>query len=227
MMSRAYDLIVFDWDGTLMDSAAQIVRCFERAFADVGVASPGEPAIRHIIGLGLAEAIAALLPQADDATRAAVSARYKQYFLSLDADELPLFPGVRAGLEALLARGHLLAVATGKSRRGLDRVLGHTGLAHLFVATRCADEAFSKPHPRMLEDILDSTGMRSDQSIMVGDTTYDLVMARSIGMHGLAVSYGVHRREQLLAEAPIGCCDSFDEVHAWLQTPPSVKAARS
>jgi phosphoglycolate phosphatase len=227
MNARAYELIVFDWDGTLMDSAAQIVHCFERAFADANVPSPGDQAIRHIIGLGLTEAVVALLPHADAATRTVVSDRYRGYFMALDTSALPLFTGVREGLQALLARGHLLAVATGKSRRGLDRVLANTGLAELFVATRCADEAYSKPHPQMLEDILDRTGMGASQAIMVGDTTYDLIMARTAGVAGLAVSYGVHSRHQLLAETPLACCDSFDEVHTWLQTSPSAKAARS
>jgi phosphoglycolate phosphatase len=227
MNPRAYELIVFDWDGTLMDSAAQIVRCFELAFADLHLPSPGERAIRRIIGLGLKEAVAALMPQANDAERDGVRERYRSCFLALDADELPLFPGVRDGLEALLARGHLLGIATGKSRRGLDRVLAHTGLADVFVATRCADEAFSKPHPRMLEDLLDRTGMAAAQAIMVGDTTYDMMMAQSAGVAGLAVSYGVHGREELLAHAPLACCDSFREVHAWLMTGSFAKAARS
>ncbi len=227
MNAHAYELIIFDWDGTLMDSAAQIVRCFERAFADAKVPSPGDRAIRHIIGLGLTEAVAVLLPHADAATRTLVSDRYRGYFMALDTSELPLFTGVREGLQALIARGHLLAVATGKSRRGLDRVLANTGLADLFVVTRCADEAYSKPHPQMLEDILDRTGMGASQAIMVGDTTYDLIMARTAGVAGLAVSYGTHTRDQLLAEAPLACCDSFDEVHAWLQIEPLTKVARS
>jgi phosphoglycolate phosphatase len=167
------------------------------------------------------------MPQASPAARAAVNDRYRGYFVALDANDLPLFPGVREGLEALNNRGHLLAVATGKSRRGLDRVLATSGLAEYFVATRCADEAFSKPHPRMLEDILQQTGMTGTQSIMVGDTTYDLLMARSAGVAGLAVSYGVHGRDDLLAQAPLACCDSFDEVHAWLQTAVFATAARS
>lgn len=231
MNQRAYDLIVFDWDGTLMDSAAKIVQCFERAFADAAQPSPGDKPIRQIIGLGLTEAIAALLPQADAATHRLVGDRYRNYFLGLDAAEMPLFPRVREGLEVLTAQGYLLAIATGKSRRGLDRVLGNIGLSHLFVATRCADEAHSKPHPKMLEDILDDTGMNASQALMVGDTTYDMIMANTIGMHGLAVSYGVHTRADLLVQAPIACCDSFEEVCAWIQDAgrqrPSAVAARS
>ena len=215
-MKPHYDLIVFDWDGTLMDSVAKIVRCFENALADAGAPSPGAGAIRQVIGLGLAEAVAELLPATGSALRAMVAERYRAHFLHLDTTAMPLFASVREGLEELARRGHLLAVATGKARRGLDRVLRETGTAHLFAATRCADEAYSKPHPRMLEDILDQTGVTPARTLMVGDTTYDLQMARAAGMDGLAVSYGVHERAQLLEHAPIACLDSFREVQSWL-----------
>ena len=116
-----------------------------------------------------------------------------------------------------MAQGYLLAIATGKARRGLDRVLQDTGTAHLFCITRCADEAFSKPHPRMLEDILEHSGMEAGQALMVGDTTYDMQMARHAGMDSLAVTYGVHARQLLLEHSPLACLDSFSEVYAWLQ----------
>jgi phosphoglycolate phosphatase len=216
-MNQRLELIIFDWDGTLMDSVAKIVRCFSAALADTGMPDPGEEAIRHIIGLGLEEAMAALLPQADAAGRAQVVERYREHFLHLDRTGMELFPGVREGLEALSAQGYLLAVATGKARRGLDRVLRESGTAHLFCATRCADEAFSKPHPRMLEDILEQTGIEAGRALMVGDTTYDMQMARHAGMAGLAVTYGVHGRELLAEHAPLASLDSFEEVCAWLQ----------
>jgi phosphoglycolate phosphatase len=230
MSAHRYPLIVFDWDGTLMDSAAKIVHCFARAFAEAGASYPGDDAVRRIIGLGLAEAVMALMPGADSAVRASVTEGYRQHFLALDAESMVLFPGVREGLSTLSAQGFLLAIATGKSRRGLDRVLGNTGLGEFFVATRCADEAFSKPHPRMLEDILDRTGMTASQALMIGDTTYDMLMAKAANIAGLAVSYGVHARDELLQHAPLDCCDSFHEVMTWLQaTPPSqsARAARS
>lgn len=226
-MPRPYELIVFDWDGTLMDSVAKIVNCFEGALCDAGAPSPGEAAIRQIIGLGLAEAVAVLLPGAAAALRTQVAERYREHFLHLDSTGTALFPGVREGLEELARRGHLLAVATGKARRGLDRVLHETGTAGLFVATRCADEAYSKPHPRMLEDILDRTGFTAERALMVGDTEYDLQMARAAAVDGLAVSYGVHTRDQLLAHGARACVDSFAEVCAWLrqtETPPSAAA---
>lgn len=217
MKQRDYELIVFDWDGTLMDSAAKIVRCFEAAVSDVGVPSPGQAAIRNIIGLGLNEAVASLLPQCGSETRSQVVARYRDHFLHLDQTEMPLFPGVREGLASLAQRGYLLALATGKARRGLRRVLEETGLGPLFTASRCADETFSKPHPQMLLDILDETGVMPAAALMVGDTVYDMQMARNARVDGLAVSYGVHEREELLAQGPVACLDSFPEVHSWLQ----------
>lgn len=230
MNARHYNLIIFDWDGTLMDSAAKIVHCFERAFVDAGAAYPGDHAVRRIIGLGLAEAVTVLMPDANADARVAVTDNYRRYFLGLDAESMSLFPGVREGLQALAARGHLLAIATGKSRRGLDRVLAHTELGEFFVATRCADEAFSKPHPRMLHDILDRTGMTASQAIMIGDTSYDMLMAKAADMAGLAVGYGVHPRDELLQHGAVDCCESFDEVMTWLQRLPpgqSVRAANS
>lgn len=226
-MKPRYELIIFDWDGTLMDSVAKIVRCFTAAVDDVGAPHPGEDATRHVIGLGLAEAVATLLPRLDVETRAQVVERYRQHFLHLDQTEMPLFPGVSEGLESLVAQGYLLAVATGKARRGLDGVLRDTGTAHLFCATRCADEAFSKPHPRMLEDILEQTGIETSKALMVGDTTYDMLMARHAGMDSLAVTYGVHGRELLLDHGPLACLDSFNEVYAWLKhaSDPSFAAA--
>jgi phosphoglycolate phosphatase len=216
MKQRDYQLIVFDWDGTLMDSADKIVRCFESAVGDVGLPSPGAAAIRNIIGLGLNEAVATLLPQCDPEAQSRVVARYREHFLHLDQTEMPLFPGVRNGLASLAQRGYLLAVATGKARRGLSRVLRETGLEHLFVASRCADESFSKPHPQMLLDILEETGVVPAAALMVGDTVYDMQMARNARVDGLAVSYGVHERERLLAHGPVACLDSFPEVHGWL-----------
>lgn len=216
MKPRDYELIVFDWDGTLMDSAGKIVRCFESAVNDVGLPSPGAAAIRNIIGLGLNEAVAMLLPQCAPELQSRVVARYREHFLHLDQTEMPLFPGVRDGLATLAERGYLLAVATGKARRGLHRVLEQTGLGHLFVASRCADEALSKPHPQMLLDILDETGVTAAAALMVGDTVYDMQMARSARVDGLAVSYGVHDRQDLVAQAPVACLDSFQEVHRWL-----------
>lgn len=214
-MKPATDLIVFDWDGTLMDSEAKIVRCVQAAARDTGIADPGPAAIRHIIGLGLQEAIQALFPAETPTQHRRLIESYRTHFLELDDTAMPLFPGVAEGLAALAGQGYLLAVATGKSRRGLDRVLDETGTRPLFVASRCADEAFSKPHPRMLEDILDVTGVVPQRAVMVGDTVYDMQMAGHARVAALAVSYGVHSRAALLDEGALACLDSFPAVREW------------
>jgi phosphoglycolate phosphatase len=216
-MNRQFDLIVFDWDGTLMDSESKIVRCMQAAAVDTGIADPGSDAIRNIIGLGLNEAILALFPEQTAARRADLIEGYRRHFLELDSTDMPLFPGVTQGLTQLTQQGYLLAIATGKARRGLNRVLDDTGLRHLFVSSRCADEAFSKPHPQMLEDILDETGIDAGRALMVGDTVYDMEMARSAQVAGLAVSYGVHARERLLDSGALACLDSFPAVCAWVK----------
>jgi phosphoglycolate phosphatase len=209
---RRFDLIVFDWDGTLMDSTAKIVRCFQAAARDCNVVPPSEAAIRHIIGLALKEAMDLLLPDAEEPTRARVVERYREHFLDPQSAEDELFPGVEQGLRRLSQAGYLLAVATGKARRGLDRVLRSTAIAGHFCITRCADEAYSKPHPKMLFDILDYTGVDASRAVMVGDTTYDLEMAKTAGITSIAVSYGAHAGEPLRALAPLACYASFEEV---------------
>jgi len=216
-MNRQFDLIIFDWDGTLMDSEAKIVRCMQAAAVDVGIPDPGTAAIRDIIGLGLNEAMQVLFPEQAPVRRAELVERYRRHFLELDATDMPLFPGVPQGLTQLTQQGYLLAIATGKARRGLNRVLDDTGMSHLFVSSRCADEAFSKPHPKMLEDILDDTGVDAGRALMVGDTVYDMEMACNAKVAGLAVSYGVHARERLLDCGALACLNSFPEVCAWVK----------
>ena len=165
-----FRLLVFDWDGTLMDSEARIVACMRSALADVGCAPQPDGAIRNIIGLGLKEAIAELLPGEPERTRVQVGECYRERFLAGEREPSPLFDGARETLSHLEDAGYLLAVATGKSRRGLERALQSTGLKALFHASRCADEAFSKPHPEMLEQIMDQLGARPAQTLMIGDT---------------------------------------------------------
>jgi phosphoglycolate phosphatase len=163
------------------------------------------------------EALTALFPDMTAPRRDHFLARFRDHYLYLDNTSFDLFPGVPGGLTELTEAGYLLAIATGRPRRGLDRVLNQVGLQKLFVATRCADEATSKPHPRMLEEILTKTDMAPQQAIMIGDTVYDLQMAHNAGVDALAVSYGVHQRERLLEEGPVACVDSFGEVCAWLR----------
>lgn len=214
-MKHPYKLLIFDWDGTLMDSEAKIVNCMCAAAHACGLPDPGRAAARNIIGLGLPEALRALFPTATADDHRRLIEEYKKHFLQ-DTTVTQLFHGVTTCLENLLERGYQLAVATSKARRGLDRVLGETNMRHFFITTRCADEAFSKPHPKMLEDILEYTGLTRDQAIMIGDTTYDMEMAYNAGMARAAVTYGVHAREQLLSHGPIGCFDCFRDLHAWL-----------
>lgn len=215
-MTRQFDLVVFDWDGTLMDSEAKIVRCMQAAARDLNIPDPGMAAIRDIIGLGLNEAMQVLFPGSSAGDQVQLVERYRQHFLELDNTAMPLFPGVVQGLTRLAEQGYLLAIATGKARRGLNRVLDETGMHHLFVTSRCADETFSKPHPQMLEEILDQTGIDTRRALMVGDTVYDMQMAQNARVTGLGVSYGVHARERLLECGALACVDSFGEVYAWL-----------
>lgn len=215
-MNADIKLVIFDWDGTLMDSQARIVACLRAAGEDLGLAPHDDASLSNIIGLGLYEAIEGLYPGSSAALHKAYADRYRYHFLADDAIPTPLFPGVEAMLDMLEGQGLLLAVATGKGRRGLDHVLAHTGLSSRFVCTRCADETRSKPHPLMLEEIMGFTGVSPGDAIMVGDTEYDMLMARHAGTGALAVSYGVHARERLLACEPLACVDSIDEMRAWL-----------
>ncbi len=209
-------LIIFDWDGTLMDSAAQIVRCMQLAADECQVAVPSDAAVRQIIGLGLPEALAELFPQQEVAVHEQVRARYAQHFIAGTGGASQLFAGVPELLDELLGRGHRLAVATGKSRLGLDRVLGLTGLAPAFHATRCADETASKPDPRMLHELLAELGYMPAEAVMVGDTTYDLEMAQRARMPRIGVSYGVHSVADLQRFTPKALVDDIEGLAAAL-----------
>jgi phosphoglycolate phosphatase len=212
----AFRLLVFDWDGTLMDSEARIVECMCAAAADMGIPVPERAAVRNIIGLGLREASDALFPTlADDALGGLVE-RYRNHFLGAAHSPSVLFDGARETLLGLEQQGYLLAVATGKGRRGLDEALGATDLAGVFHATRCADETFSKPHPEMLLQVMDELGAAPAETLMIGDTEYDMEMARNAGTAALAVAYGVHGRDRLLTHRPLGCLSCISELGGWL-----------
>lgn len=215
-MKRPYKLIVFDWDGTLMDSETKIVNCLCAAARDCGLPELDRAVARRVIGLGLAEALGTLFPGVAPPELARLVAAYKEHFLIHDTTKTPLFPGVAEGLENLVQNGYRLAIATGKARRGLERVLAQTGVGTWFCSSRCADEARSKPDPLMLEHILSDTAVDRRDALMIGDTTFDMEMAANAGMARLAVSYGVHPREHLLAHDPLACLNSFADVHAWL-----------
>lgn len=217
---REIRTIIFDWDGTLSDSISRIVECMRGAADLVGVPLPSERQVRDIIGLGLPEAVAVLFPDIDDPslTRRMTEA-YSQYFIAQEQTPSPLFEGVMETLTDLRASGYKLAVATGKSRRGLDRVLSAHDLSHFFDATRCADESVSKPHPKMLEEILNRLETPASHAVMLGDSEYDIRMAHNARVRAVAVSYGAQSREHLLQSQPEHCIDAFSEFHGWVTSP--------
>ena len=208
-------LIIFDWDGTLMDSETQIVHAMSAAIDELGLQKRSIDQCRNIIGLGLKEAIDALYPGRDEAFRQQFVECYRHHWFS-NTQSSELFPGARETLHLLKESGFVLAVATGKGRTGLDKVLLATELEAVFSATRCSDEAQSKPHPQMLLEILQELDIEPHQALMVGDTEYDLSMAMGAGVAPIAVSYGVHERERLLEYQPLACLDNISELVDWL-----------
>ncbi|GAB3459562.1 HAD-IA family hydrolase [Massilia terrae] len=215
MPRKKFDLIVFDWDGTLMDSTATIVKSIQSAAKDIGVAPPTDQAAAHVIGLRLAEAMQTVIPDIDPDLYPKMIERYRYHYLTKD-HELVLFPEVREMLEELSQEGYFLAVATGKSRVGLNRALNAVGLLSMFDATRCADETFSKPHPAMLQELTRELGQDLRRTVMVGDTTHDLLMANNAGASGIAVEYGAHPVHQLEACKPIFSAKTVGELRQWL-----------
>lgn len=214
-MAGRFELLVFDWDGTLVDSAQSIVESLQGACTDLGFEPPSDERARHIIGLGLIDALRSAIPHVPESEYRRIVERYRVHFLARDA-KVQVFPGVRAGLDALVSRGHLLGIATGKSRRGLERALDGVGLRDCFVASRCADEGHSKPHPGMLQAVMSELAVTTERTLMIGDTTHDLQMAESAGVRAVAVSYGAHPKSQLLAANPFGCVDTPSDLFDWL-----------
>lgn len=200
-----------------MDSAAHITLCMRNAIEIVGAEPRTDAEIRNIIGLGLEEAIRQLYPQASPRLIRQIADEYRQEFLVRSKHGSELFAGARETLYELASQGYQLSVATGKSRRGLDKVLEETGLGELFPITRCADETRSKPHPQMLEEILTDYDTPAHHALMIGDSEYDLLMASNIGLHSLAVSYGVHELERLLQHQPQGYVDAVTQIPQWLE----------
>ncbi|MCC7115028.1 MAG: HAD-IA family hydrolase [Burkholderiales bacterium] len=212
---RRYDLIVFDWDGTLSDSTALIAASIRAACDDVGQPMPSERHARYVIGLGLADALAHVAPALAADGRRALAERYRHHFLAREHD-VPLFDGAAALLAGLEDAGYRLAVATGKSRAGLDRALARHGLERRFHATRCADEGYPKPHPDMLLTLMDRLAAEPSRTLMIGDTTHDLDLARNAGTQALAVAWGAHDPEGLALRGPLATVHSVGELAAWL-----------
>ncbi len=215
-MPTTFDLLVFDWDGTVVDSAAHIVTSLRSACQDIGLPAPEERRARYIIGLGLQDAMNYLLPQLPASDYSFLVERYRYHFLA-GQQAVSTFSGIPEGISDLRSRGFLLAVATGKSRRGLDHALADTGLGQYFHISRCADEGFSKPHPDMLLTVMESLNVSKERTLMIGDTTHDLEMARNAGVSAVAVSYGAHEKDALHALDPLACVDSSEELMKWLQ----------
>jgi phosphoglycolate phosphatase len=212
---RRYDLIVFDWDGTLFDSTRVIVHCIQRAVADVGGTVPSEAAASYVIGLGLMQALAHAAPDVPAPRYPELAARYRHHYL-LHQDDLTLFDGVLPMLIALKERHHWLAVATGKSRRGLDEALASAELRGMFNGSRTADETAGKPHPRMLQELMREFGVEPERTLMVGDTTHDLQLALNAGCASVAVSYGAHEPAAFHALGPLHVAHSVQSLHQWL-----------
>jgi len=212
---RRFDLIAFDWDGTLFDSTAIIVRCIQRAVADVGGTVPSERDAAYVIGMGLMQALAHAAPDVPPDKYPELGARYRHHYQA-HQDDLSLFAGVLEMLDALRRRHHWLVVATGKSRKGLDEVLNAVELKGMFDGSRAADETAGKPHPRMLHELMREFGTDPGRTLMIGDTTHDLQMARNAGCASVGVSYGAHEPDTFQALGPLHVAHSVRELHDWL-----------
>jgi phosphoglycolate phosphatase len=210
-----YSLIVFDWDGTLLDSAGGIVECIQEAARDLRLPVPARETASHVIGLGLHDSLRTAVPTLPEDQYREFAEAYRRHFLARQGS-MALFPGVRELLHDLHAAGYRLALATGKSRRGLEHALESTALRRYFAASRCADETNPKPHPAMLLELMAHFAAAPGQALMIGDTSHDLEMAQSAGVDAVAVSYGAHPGAALRALAPRACVASVVELRAWL-----------
>ena len=213
---RRFPFIVFDWDGTLADSTGIIADSLQQACRDLGEPVPADIDARYVIGLGLTDALRIVAPGLPRERQPELVARYRHHFVMRDA-HITLYDGVREMLAELEAAGFLLGIATGKSRAGLDRALAQQGIGSHFTATRCADEGFPKPHPDMLVHLMDRAGVAPRETLMIGDTTHDLELARNAGAQALAVAYGAHAAEGLERLDPLATVQSIGELHAWLR----------
>ena len=211
-----YRLIVFDWDGTLMDSGDKIANCFQAAAVEAGFPRAETEAVKRCIGTSLPAMCCTLYPGITPPRIMQIVEGYQKYWNHLDRTPALLYPGVEAGLSELAESGFQLAIATGKSRRGLDLVLDRTGLRHRFVYSRCADETRPKPHPKMLRDILAYTGREATESLMIGDTTFDLEMAKAAGMGGMGIGHGYHSKAELEPWSTLPVVENFPELTARL-----------
>lgn len=216
-MKKPFELIVFDWDGTLMDSQQRILDCLKSAASDCDAPQLDDDVFCDVIGLGLHEATATLYPKFSSREVEQYADRYRYHYLVANETHSPLFDGAEDTLKHLKEAGYWLAIATGKGRQGLDLVLDKSSLSDYFLTSRCASETFSKPHPLMLEEIMDELGMAPEQTLMIGDTEYDMQLAQNARTHYLAVSYGVHSIDRLLKYNPAGHIDHIQQLPDWLE----------
>lgn len=216
LQPRRFRFVVFDWDGTLADSTGLIAGSIQAACRDIGEPVPDDATARYVIGLGLADMLRHIAPGLAPERHRDLTARYRHHFLGGDA-AIPLFAGVQDMLDELETAGCLLGVATGKSRVGLNRAFEQQGIGHRFVATRCADEGFPKPHPDMLLHLMERVGAEPRETLMIGDTTHDVELARNAGVAAVAVSYGAHPPAELTALGPLALVDSVAELRRWLR----------
>ena len=212
---RQFDLICFDWDGTLFDSTAIIVRCIQAAVRDVGGTVPTDQEAAYVIGMGLMQALAHAAPDVPPEKYTELGNRYRFHYIQ-HQDDLSLFDGVLPLLNDLRERGHLLAVATGKSRRGLDEALHTVQLKGVFDGSRTADQTAGKPHPLMLQELMAEFDVAPERLLMIGDTTHDLQMAVNAGCASVGVSYGAHEPDAFHALKPLAVVHSVRELHDWL-----------
>jgi phosphoglycolate phosphatase len=210
-------VLVFDWDGTLIDSIASIVDCTLTTVREIGLGEPTARSVRDAIGLGLRESVEKLAPDSNEGLLQQIISVYRRHWLATYGRRAELVPGARTTLEELRADGYLLAVATAKSRPGLRRDTERLGVTELFSTTRTTSEAPSKPHPKMILDIVEALDAKPEQTLMIGDTTHDLEMARNAGVAALGVCSGSQPRGRLERAAPLGCLDSVAELPAWLE----------
>ena len=212
---RQYDLIVFDWDGTLFDSTTLIARCIQAACIDLGIAAPSDHDASYVIGLGVKDALRHAAPSLPPERYRELGLRYGHHYFARQ-HELALFPGMAALLQGLKERNHLLAVATGKSRLGLNDSMTAVGLNGVFDATRAADETASKPDPLMLRELMRELGASADRTLMIGDTTHDLQLAANAGCASVAVGFGAHDHQEFAGFAPLHVAHSTGELASWL-----------
>ena len=209
-------LVIFDWDGTISDSAEKISACMQKSAIDAGEEPRTVEQIKNIIGLGLPEAVESLYPELSEQKRREIRLGYSEHFTRDDQQPSPFFPGVMETLSKLKQKGFHLAIATGKSRRGLNRVLDTLNMLDFFHGSRCADETASKPDPLMLKELLHEFERPAEQAVFIGDTEYDMAMAQALEMPRIAVSFGAHHINRLKPYAPVMCVDQFSQILDYL-----------